>query len=79
MIYFTDNFRKAWYQQVEIEKSTTETEIEEYEASKPKRIKKVSAMKNKSLFDNISDQSNDSDGNCLQFNFFYLQMLLVLI
>lgn len=72
MIYFTDNFRKAWYQQVEIEKSTTETEFEEHEASRPKKIKKTSTLKNKSVFDNISDKSDDSDGNCLQFHFFYL-------
>lgn len=71
MIYFTDNFRKAWYQQVEIEKSNTETEVEEHEASRPKKIKKTSALKKKSLFD-ISDESNNSDGNCFNFNLSYL-------
>jgi len=60
----TDNFRKAWYQQVEIEKSTTETEVDEHEALRPKRTKKTPALKNKSLFD-MSDESNNSDGNCV--------------
>jgi len=71
VVYFTDNFRKAWYQQVEIEKSTTETEVEEHETLRTKRIKKVSALKNNCLFD-VSDESNNSDGNYLHFHFFYL-------
>ncbi|XP_016660141.1 uncharacterized protein LOC107883830 isoform X2 [Acyrthosiphon pisum] len=54
-----DNFRKAWYQQVEIEKSTTETEIEEHEVLRHKRTKKMPSLKNKSVFD-VSDESDNS-------------------
>lgn len=67
MINFVDNFRKAWYQQVDIEKSTTETELEDYEVLRPKKVNKMSGLKNKSLFD-VSDESDGNcDGNCFNF------------
>jgi len=74
LIYLTHNFRKAWHQQVEIEKSTTETEVEEHEVLRHKKTKKMPSLKNKSVFDvsDESDNSRNSDGNCLNLNFFYL-------
>jgi len=74
LIYLIDNFRKAWHQQVEIEKSTTKTEVEEHEVLRHKRTKKMPSLKNKSVFDvsDESDNSRNSDSNYLIFNLFYL-------
>jgi len=75
LIYFTNNFRKA-HQLVETEKSTKETEVEEHEVFRHTKTKKMPVLKNKSVSDTFDESNNskNSDGNCLNFISFFLQI-----
>lgn len=57
----TVNFKQAWHKQVEIEFSATESEQEP--PSNKKKYQPSSCSK--SLLVNLSDESNDYDGNLL--------------
>jgi len=57
----TVNFKQAWHKQVEIELSATESE-QEAPSNKKKYLPSSSS---KSLLVDLSDESNDYDGNLL--------------